>query len=133
MDNCFVRKDFYIDPPKETATPKEWFEWAKKDDRKARAAKAAHTRSLEHSEVPEEFQSGAMMKVGGVWRQSVAIGFSGDADSEGGCNVQPIVESDQEKIAILHRLEMNRNKRGGTKSGKSARRRANRKANRKAK
>lgn len=127
MDSTFVRKDFYIDPPAENADPKEWEEWLKKDQRKASAAKAAYTKSLEHSETPEEFQSSSMRKVGGVWKQSIAVGFSGDAESENGCTVEPIVDSKQEQLAILARMEQNRNKRGGKKKGKSARRHKNRK------
>jgi hypothetical protein len=133
MDSTFVRKDFYIEPPKEDASPKEWAEWLKKDNRKAAAHKAAHTRTLEHAEAPEGMQAVGMRKVGGVWRQAVAVGFSGDAESENGCTVEPIVESTQEQAAILHRMEQNRNVRGGKREGKSARRHKNKKRRKKGK
>lgn len=126
MDSTFVRQDFYIQPPEKDAPAKEWAEWMRKDSRKAAAHKAAYTRSLDHAETPEEFQSGSMRKVGGVWRQAVAIGFVGDVE-EGTCTVEPIVESTQEQSAILARMEQSRNKRGGSKKGKSARRHKNRK------
>lgn len=130
MDSTFVRQDFYIDPPSADADPKEWAEWLKRDNRKAAAAKAAHTKSLEYADTPEEFQSGSMRKVGGVWRQSVAVGFNGSAE-EGTCTVEPVMEATQEKATILSAMEENRNKRGGSKSGKSARRHKNRKRRKK--
>jgi len=127
MDSTFIRKDFYIQPPDKDASPEEWAKWLKKDNRKAAAHKAAHTRTLEHADLPEAIQSVGMRKIGGVWRQAVAVGFSGDAESENGCTVEPIVESTQEQAAIVKRMEEHRNKRGGTRTGKSSRRHKNKK------
>jgi len=125
MDSTFVRKDFYIQPPEKDATPEEWAKWLKKDNRKAAAHKAAHTRSLVHEEVPEEYQAGTTRKINGVWKQVPAVGFSGDGEEN--VQVQPIVEDTQEQVAILKRMEQYRNIRGGTRKGKSARRHANKK------
>jgi hypothetical protein len=126
MENCFVRKDFYIDPPSKDSSKEDWAKWIKKDDRKARAHKALYTRSFKQEDAPDEYQAHTQRKIGGVWRQTSAIGFTGGDEEHS--NVEPIVESDQEKLAILRRMEEHRNVRGGSKKGKSARRRANRKA-----
>ena len=126
QEMTFVRKDFYIDPPTRNASVEEWNTWIKADSRKASAAKAQFTKSLDFAEVPEEFQEGSVRKVNGRWQQVAAVGFSGDVE-EGTCTVEPIVESVQEQQIILARMEKNRNVRGGSRAGKSARRRANKK------
>lgn len=126
METTFVRKDFYIQPPAKDAPPEEWAEWLKKDTRKAAAHKAAYTKSLEHADIPEEFQASTMRKVGGVWRQSTAIGFVGDVEDDT-CSAEPMVEAGQDRKVILSDMETTRNKRGGTRKGKSARRHKNKK------
>lgn len=133
MDSTFVRKDFYIDPPADNASAEEWLKWLKKDQRKAAAAKAAYTRSLDHADTPEEFQETATRKVNGRWVQCTMVGFTGDPDSDAGAQAEQAVESDQEEVAILRTIEQHRNIRGGTRKGKSARRHANKKRRRKKK
>jgi len=124
MDSTFVRRDFYIQPPDENATPEEWQRWLKKDNRKAAAHKAAYTRSLVQQEAPEEYQGTAMRKVDGVWKQVPAMGFVGDAE-QGGAQAQPIVEEMQEQVAILKRMGVHLHKPTTKSKGKSARRRRN--------
>lgn len=125
MDNTFIRESFYLDPPKEGSSEKEWKDWINKDNRKAAAAKAKHTKSIQHEDVPEEFQQSSILKSNGVWRQSTAIGFGGSFE-EGEGRLERPVEADQEKVISIYRMENGRHKRGGTREGKSARRRANR-------
>ena len=100
-----------------TGRVEEWFAWIKADDAKARAAKAAYTRSLEHTEAPEHLQPIAMAKVAGVWRQVLPLGLSGDAD-EGTLQAEPITGPTQELELTLKRMDLDRNKRsrrGGRK------------------
>jgi hypothetical protein len=124
--SCFVRKDFYIQPPAKDASPDVWAKWLKADARKAAAAKAAHTRSLAHSDAGDDLQETAMRKVGGVWKQCLSLGFVGDAESET-LSAEPTVEAKQDNLISLARMELTRNKRGTKSKGKNARRKANKK------
>ena len=127
MDNTFIRKDFYIQPPAKDATPAEWAEWMKRDDRKAAAHKAQVTKSLEHADTPDDLQESNMRKVGGVWKQVLAIGISG-GDEDNGYTAEPMVQDQQETHIALVNMEQHRNKRGGNnRKGRNARKRANRK------
>lgn len=125
MSVGFIRRSFYIDPPAADASPKEWHEWQKQDDKKAAAHKRAVTMSQEHAETPEELQATAMRKVGGVWKQAPATGIKGNEDE--GYQVEPSEKAKQEHHIALIDMESTRNKRGGSRVGKSARRRKNRK------
>lgn len=129
--SCFVRKDFYLDPPARNAPASAWAEWLERDKRKAAAAKAAHTRSLGHVDAGDDLQESAMRKVGGVWKQCLALGMVGNAE-EGTLEGEVLVEASQSREVSLARMERSRNKRGSKSKGKNARRKANRKARRKA-
>lgn len=130
MDNTFVRKDFYVDPPKAGASPEEWNTWLKKDKVAAAAAKRAFTKSQVHCDLPDSAQGTSIRKVGGVWKQSTAIGIVGGGE-EGEGHLEPVVNANQEREYILARM-------GGTVRGVSHTRcggdkRAARRARRKAK
>lgn len=120
MSNVFVREEFYIEPPQANATPAEWKAWLKKDSAKARGAKAAFTRkqAAQDCDDPRLSQMG-MVKLGGVWRQSVAL-YSGSSE-EGTLTREVSVEASQERdlegvrraVAEVHRSagqRRNRNK-----------------------
>jgi len=125
--NTFVRKAFYSNPPGADATSEEWLAWAAKDDRKAAAAKAAYTKSFEQQECPTWLEGETVTtKQNGVHRSTSLVGFTGSAE-EGTCRVERAVEAGQEHHVALVSMEKARNRRGGTKSGKSARRRKNKK------
>lgn len=125
-DMGFIRQDFYIEPPKAGASTQEWNEWIKRDNRKAAAAKAQHTKSLDFHDRPEEFAESTTRKVNGRWVQTTAIGFVGDAE-EGTCEAEAIVDAKQEHHLSLVRMEATRHTRGNKSKGKSARRRKNKK------
>lgn len=134
----FIRKDFYSEPPARDATPEEWNTWIARDTRQAAAAKAVHTKSLEHTDTPTwlvadaPWQSGGLtsVKAGGITRQSQAVGFIGSPE-EGTVQVERIDTAPGPDILIdiraaVETAEAARHKRGGRRRGKSARRRANR-------
>jgi hypothetical protein len=128
MESTFVRKDFYVAPPSENAAPSEWARWLKADRLKAAAAKRAWTKAQKPAALEDRPDTAAaMVKRHGRWVQSVAIGFAGDFESGNG-SLEPMVEAEQDNVVQLGRMELTRNKRGGsnTLKGKSARRRANR-------
>ena len=126
MENSFIRKDFYVDPSG-NKTEADWKEWIKADDKKAAADKAAYTKSFEHTEAPEWMQPNTNTVGGdGVHRQAVGIGFTGSKE-DNTIAVERAVDADQEKVISLARMEAARNKRGGSRKGKSARRRKNKK------
>lgn len=125
MDSTFVRKDFYVTPPAADASPEEWEQWIKRDDRKARAHKAAYTKSFEQLEAPESLQS-VTRKIGGVHRQVSPIAFVGG--EEGSHDTDLFVEAQQDTHIALIGMEQNRNRRGpGSRKGKSSRRHRNKK------
>jgi hypothetical protein len=139
MDNTFVPKPFYIEPPAKDATVEEWNAWLERDKRKAAAAKAAHTRSLEQAEVPtwlgnsEVWQSGGMTDrvVGGVHTQDELVGFTGDVE-EGTCTPEAVCpmpgpEALVDIKAAFLDVASRDHKRAGSRKGKSARRRKNKK------
>ena len=119
----FVEKEFYVEPPKAGSSVDEWKAWMDKDRKQRAVAKRKHTMSFQHEEAPDTMQESTMRKVGGVWRQTVCLGISGE---EGDYTLEPSEDAKQEGNVILIDFEKNRNKRGGSKKGKSARRRANR-------
>jgi hypothetical protein len=100
--NTFVRESFYIDPPTQTSTPEQWEEWIKQDNRQAAAAKRKYTKHQKHCELPDFAQGNTMRKIGGVWRQSTPIGFSGDIEAGG--HLEPTVEASQEHDYIRAQL-----------------------------
>lgn len=129
----FVRKEFYLDPPAEGASEKEWQEWIRKDDAKARAAKAAHTKATQHEDMPDHLVPTAMVRgPGGVWQQAYGVGFTGSA--EDGTLQGEVIDhtKDTEVSAMAAQMESRRHKRGGSRAGKAARQRR-RRARRKAK
>lgn len=127
MDATFVRKDFYSEPPASGAGVEEWTNWAAKDDRKAAAAKAQYTKSFNQQECPSWLVGETVVtKQNGVHTQSTLVGFTGSADA-GDCQAEVAVQPGQEHHIALVDMEAHRNRRGGSKSGKSARRRKNRK------
>jgi hypothetical protein len=128
MDNTFVRKDFYVEPPAKDAPVEEWNNWLKKDNAKARAAKATFTKSQTQAELPEFAQGVSVRKVGGVYRQSTAIGFVGEGENNG--HLEPVVAPSQERDYILARMGGNARGVSHTLSGNEKRkaRRARRKA-----
>lgn len=123
-DMGFIRQDFYIQPPEKDASPEVWNEWLKRDNRKAAAAKAAHTKSLDFHDRPEEFAESTTRKVDGRWVQTTAIGFTGDSEN-GTCEAEAMVEADQPKVFILADMERTRHTRGSKSASKSKRRRQN--------
>lgn len=130
MDATFIRRDFYLEPPSsKDATPEEWAAWAKKDDRKAAAAKAQYTKSFQQQEAPAWLAGETVVtKQNGVHRESTLVGFTGSVD-EGTCQAEVAVKARQEHHIALVNMEATRHRRGGTRKGKSARRRANKKHN----
>lgn len=120
MDSTFVRKDFYISPPNQDASEEEWNNWLRADNRKAAVEKAQHTRKMQQSDLPDEYQGNSIRRVNGVWRQTTAVGLSGDFDSSNGGTVEPTVEPEQERLLHLHRLAENTRKRGTNTKGRSA-------------
>lgn len=120
MDTTFVRKDFYISPPNQDASEREWNEWLRADNRRASVEKARHTRKMQQSDLPDEYQGNSMRRVDGVWRQTTAVGLSGDFDSSNGGTMEPTVEPEQERLLHLNRLAGNTRKRGVSTKGRSA-------------
>ena len=127
IDSSFVRADFYCEPPT-NGNVAEWKAWQKDDNNKARAAKAAYTKSFKDADKPEELTEGAVRKINGCWRQCLNLALSGDSEGDGFISAEPVTEAEQEAIITAQQLESARHKRGGRREGKSARRRANRKA-----
>ncbi len=136
-NSTFVRKDFYIDPPGKDATPEDWQNWQKADDKKAATAKAQHTKSLKHAPVPtwlgndEVWQSGGtLVSPGdGVHRQVNMVGFTGDP-ADGTVKAErvdprPSPEDLIDIKAALTHFAVRVNKRSGNRKGKAARHRAN--------
>lgn len=121
----FIEKEFYIEPPSSDATPEVWEKWMVAEKRKRAAHKRAYTMAQDHQEVPEHMRESTQRKVNGVWKQTVCLGISGE---EGDYTFEPSEDAKQEGNVVCLDMERKRNKRGGSKKGKSARRRANRKA-----
>ena len=125
MENTFVRKDFYTEPPDRNANPEEWTKWAEQDDRQARADKARFTRLQNKTTQAGELPESSTVKIGGVWRQAVAFGFSGSVD-EGTLTREVLVEASQEQdveqvkqsLEVFHR-------RAGKRRNRNKARRAN--------
>lgn len=116
--------EILITPPSPQDSPAIWAQWLAKNERKASAAKAAVTRKLEYVELDTVQET---VKIGGQYVQASRVGLGGDW-SEGQGTLEPVVDAPQDKDAALSDMERCRNKRGGSRKGKSARRRRNRKA-----
>ena len=121
MDNTFVGKDFYVEPPKKSTSVDEWNNWLKKDNQKRAAAKASHTRKQQP--VEPVFQQ-VTRKVNGVWRSQTPIGFSGS--EEHGFQVEPVQHADQERKLVASRWE--KRKRGTKGKSSHARKKSRRKS-----
>lgn len=92
---AFVRRDYYVEPPKSGASNDDWVAWLKADQAKARAHKAAWTKSQKHAEIPETPR--VVSKIGGVYRQSALVGFVGGSEDHAG-QIEAVVEADQERV-----------------------------------
>jgi hypothetical protein len=133
-DSNFVRKDFYIEPPVQGASVEEWQSWMRKDFNKAKAAKAAFTKSFAHSD-PIDGGAGecATVKIGGVYRQvNSGVGVQG-AGEEGASEQIAVVSASQERLVVLQGMEVTRHVRGGSRESKRERQRLSRQAKRAAK
>jgi hypothetical protein len=99
----FVRKDFYIQPPAKNAKPEEWTVWQEKDRRAAIAARRSWNKLHAKDEVISLPEATSTLRVGGVWKQTTALGFVGGSDDSGG-HLEPIVEATQERDYIRARM-----------------------------
>lgn len=109
----FERQQFYINPPGENSSEEEWRIWQHRDDLKARAAKAAYTKSLERGdpskELPIYSTQSFPVKINGVYiQQDVTVGLSGDFENGNG-NFEIMVGPTQD------RHYQQRGKRGGAR------------------
>jgi hypothetical protein len=98
----FVRRDFYISPPDKNASPDEWADWLKKDNRKAAVAKRKFTLELEPCDIDCVSQDIGVRKINGVYKQCAAAGLSGSEDN---FTLEPIIEPNQEIDFIRARFE----------------------------
>lgn len=122
--NTFIRKSFYIDPPK-NASEIEWHAWLKADDKKAAVDKMQHTKSLEHGNIGDlpHFSTGTIKGGDGVHRQAaMAIGFAGDFENGNG-QITPIQKATQElsKRTRGNRSSIERRSKKSKKQAKSKR------------
>ena len=129
MDNSFVRKAFYLPPPK-NANDKEWQEWVEKDEQRARIEKARFTRAFNKRNPPsiDSLPEMGVAKVNGTYKQVVAVGFSGNGTTQ----IEPIVEAQQELLVDSFRQDKT-HKSAGTRKGRKSARRANRRLAKKSK
>jgi len=111
----FNRKTYYLEPPSANASVAEWNAWLKADELKARADKARHTKGLKFCALPDDMGETQVRRVGGVWKQSTAIGISGSEDE--GYFLDTAVEPEQEKI--LGQKQYRRAKRSGSSARKN--------------
>ena len=116
----FIRRDFYVSPPSTMATPKEWNTWLEKDRKAAIQARRTFTKSLPACELPANTQGLTSRKVGGVWRQSSNIGYTGDAETGG--HLEPMVEATQERSVDVARMMFKARGVSHVKSGAEKRR-----------
>ena len=130
MEGAFIRKDFYIDPPKKGAKPAEWVKWLEADAKKAAVAKAQHTKAQDHAEIPtwlgnaESWQGGGASDriVNGVHTQSDLVGFTGDPEA-GDVQVErvcprPLPDDLIDIKARLQDIALHTHSRGGTRLAK---------------
>lgn len=96
MDSTFVRKDFYVAPPTTGASVEEWNNWLAEDRKQAISAKRRFTMSQKASSLDADM---SVRKVGGVYKQVVAIGFVGEGEDS--YHTEAIAKDDQEKDYIL--------------------------------
>lgn len=125
IDTSFVRKDFYVNPPAKNASPDAWADWLKADRQEAINAKRAHTRAskTQPAELPEALVQGHVVKVGGVYRQSILTGFTGSAE-EGTLGMDVVdPRANPHRDVSLVQMESERHTRTQRKSG-SAKRKA---------
>jgi len=105
MSTTFVRKDFYVEPPKEGSSIANWNKWLVKDEKAAIVAKRQFTRSLVPCDLPESAQESSLRRINGVWKQTTSIGLSGSI-SDGTATLEPIVEATQEIDLIRASFEI---------------------------
>jgi hypothetical protein len=84
----FVRSSFYVQPPTNQASVKDWENWLTQDHKAAVQAKRAFTRSLKDRSY-DDLPAMNTAKVNGVYKQVSAVGFS-----DGG--IDQIVQATQE-------------------------------------
>ena len=131
VESNFTRKSFYVKPPSPGSSKAEWEAWLREDNRKAAADKARYTKSFNHAEIPERFQSNVLMRgPNGAWRQSPAIGFSGDWENGQG-QLEVVDQPGQERAAVMSAMGVEKHKPSTKSSGKSRRRRKNRRKRKK--
>jgi len=125
----FVEKEFYHEPPEANASPEVWEKWLTREKRSRAAHKAQYTKSLEVD--PEAYEDmfhsqGFAVKVNGVYKQQDAfVGFGGSKE-DGTLTIEPGVEQEVTKQAIMSRWEPT--KRGTKSRSRHARRKASKKA-----
>lgn len=115
----FVRKDFYIQPPKADADPREWSAWLEADRKEAIKDRREYNKTIRPTERPEVYQETTMRRINGVWRQSTAIGISGSP--EDGVTLEPTVEATQERDYDRARFEVHGRGLSHVKSGNQKR------------
>jgi hypothetical protein len=119
----FVRREYYIEPPAKGASVEAWAEWQKADRQAAINAKRAFTKAQAHAEIPEYLQPKAMVKIGGVYRQSALVGLVGDGDST---RLEAAIDADQDTKVHLRPWDQvgGRGERSAKRSGSSKRAKA---------
>ena len=93
---AFVRREYYVEPPKAGSPREVWEAWLREDAAKARAHKATWTKSQKHAEIPE-VSPRVVSKIGGVYRQSSLVGFVGGSEDTAG-TLDVAVEAEQERV-----------------------------------
>jgi len=123
----FVRAEYYVEPPVKGASVEAWTAWLDADRQAAIAAKRAFTLSQKYADLPESARPTAMVKVGGVWKQSALVGMTGSAENDS-LALDPAVDASQERdLATAH---FRHGGRGSTKRSNRAARHKARKARR---
>lgn len=118
----FVRKEWYVEPPAKGAPPEVWAAWLEADRKAAIAAKRAFTKAQKYAEAPESARATVTAKIGGVWKQTALVGFTGDAESNT-LAIEAAVDADQERSIVLARQLGEAAPRGTVSKGRSARQR----------
>lgn len=122
----FIRRSFYVEPPKAQSNPEEWNAWIKQDDMAAKQAKRAFTKSLKDYDI-STMPSMSVRKINGRYQQVASLGFT-----ENSSFAEPIEEAPQE--VSLAKAQENLNKLTSRTHGKGHKtKRASIRAARKAK
>jgi hypothetical protein len=69
MDKIFVRRSFYLNPPRKNASFKEWKQWAAADEREARKAQYRFNRAYKITQSIEATSEEPLKLIDGVYRQ----------------------------------------------------------------